>query len=257
MRRIILFIIISTLLFPIFSKKIFAVDILISNAPAEINISEFSVDVKVKGAKKATNYLRLLLYKSGTHNYFGETWNGNSWIKSGSGKDYLPIQIEGEENSKNLKARLGEVNMESGEYVLSVRRYTESGNAASNDTVSELPVKITVNIEKKVETKTESPRSLETPTIKPLPTDEEKVTNPPAVLANITEAPETKDPEPSQSTIKPTSTETVKKEQVNEKHISKLTVGLGIIFILLGGVCIFVSAWYFWKQRRLLAILKT
>ncbi|HKB88460.1 MAG TPA: hypothetical protein VKC53_02295, partial [Patescibacteria group bacterium] len=73
-----IFILCSWVLF--FPKKIFAVSISINNFPQIINsIDSFQVSVNITGATNATNYLRVDLYKDGSSNYFGETYNGSDW----------------------------------------------------------------------------------------------------------------------------------------------------------------------------------
>lgn len=119
--------------FPSYAK---AVDIVISNYPASISDNEFSIDVSVSGASNATNYLRVDLYKDGTNNYFGETYTGSTWYGGSSGTNYFPIVIQNATASATVLARIGSPNSNDysgpGSYKLRIRRYTSSGNSASD-----------------------------------------------------------------------------------------------------------------------------
>ena len=44
--------------------------------------------------RRVRNYLRVDLFKDGSFNYFGETFNGSDWYKGSDGKSYFPISID-------------------------------------------------------------------------------------------------------------------------------------------------------------------
>ena len=64
---------------------VFAVTTKIVSSPPTITNGSFTVTVNIEGAGAGTNYLRLELSKEGDTQYFGETFNGNSWY---SGSDH-------------------------------------------------------------------------------------------------------------------------------------------------------------------------
>ncbi len=120
-------------------------EVLITNFPSSISSETFEINVVVKGAKSATNYLRAELYKDGANNYFGETYNGKNWYGGSDGLQYLPIQITSASASATIKVRVGNYKTDSlanSVYKLRVKRYTASGNLASD---TENPVDIQVN----------------------------------------------------------------------------------------------------------------
>ena len=133
--------------FFLFSKPILAVTVTISNLPSSITDSAFTFNVSVSGATSGTNYLRMDLYKDGTTNYFGETYNGSSWYNGSDGKQFLPITvISGQTWNGSVQGRIG--NPSSGEYPgsgtykIKIRRYTSSGNLSSGDTQTPQDVQI-------------------------------------------------------------------------------------------------------------------
>src|SRR3989304_5438603 len=85
-----LFFIISASIF----NPVFAVTVSITNFSSTINDQPFTVTASVSGANAGTNYIRTDLYKEGTQNYFGQTYNGSDWYGGSDGKQYFPISIE-------------------------------------------------------------------------------------------------------------------------------------------------------------------
>lgn len=126
------FLIIFSLLFT--ENVLAAVLVTINNYPSVITEGQtFNVNASVSGASDGTNYLRVDLYKDGTTNYFGETFNGNSWYIGSIGTNFLPLQISNSTGSADIEARIGTPSASfytgPGNYKLKVRRYTSSGSS--------------------------------------------------------------------------------------------------------------------------------
>lgn len=176
------------IIFLVFPQSVLAVDVAISNFPPTITSDTFNVDVSISGASTGTNYLRVDLYKDGTSNYFGETYNGSSWYNGSEGINYFPIQIQDASASATLQARIGNPSANeytgSGVYKLKIRRYTNSGNPASGDNQNPVDIQINystpsptaaptstpTNAPAPIPTKTSTPVPTKSPTSKPTPT---------------------------------------------------------------------------------------
>lgn len=210
--KLIIFLIIT--LFFIFPQNVMAVSITVSNYPTSISSEIFTVDAMVTGATNATNYLRVDLYKDGTTNYFGETYNGSDWYSGSEGKNYFPILIQNSSASATLQVQIGNPNISDysgqGLYKLKVRRYTSSGSQSQNDVQSPVDIQITYS--------TPSPSPTESPTNPPTTTP----TNPPT--ASPTKSPS---PVPTKSSSpKPTATSTPTQfEQPEELVTTGLSFG--------------------------------
>ncbi len=202
-----IFILCSWVLF--FPKKIFAVSISINNFPQIINsIDSFQVSVNITGATNATNYLRVDLYKDGSSNYFGETYNGSDWY----GKNYYPIQIQNSSASASFYFQLGNPTLsqypEPGNYKLKIRRYTSSGSASSNDIQTPVDVQITYVFS----TSTPSPTTTPIPTSdasSPIPTPPPRTTTPTPVKTLIPSS-------TPKTSVAPTATSSPQEQPVNE-----------------------------------------
>lgn len=160
-----------------FPKSVFAVNTTITNYPATINESDiFKIDVLVTGATNGTNYLRVDLFKESTTNYFGETFNGINWYSGSTGTNYFPIQIINSSASATLQGRIGSPSLTSysglGSYKLKIRRYTSSGNVASNDVQTPVDIQIILGQQSPSPTPSLSP----SPTTSPSPTAIEQIT---------------------------------------------------------------------------------
>jgi hypothetical protein len=163
--------------------KVQAVSVAIPNFPATITSDSFTITASVSGAAAGINYLRVDVYKEGTSNYFGETFNNLDWYGGAEGKQYLPISIiSGTPWVGSVKARIGTPSSSdydgTGSYRMRVRRYTSSGGLGSED-ANNSSVAISLSF----------PTS--TPTLMPsvTPTDAPKPTPTPKPLATITTAP--------------------------------------------------------------------
>lgn len=212
-KSLVIFIFLIVLLFFV-PPRLLAVDVVINNFPTTITTDPFSISVSITGPSDATNYLRADLYKDGSTNYFGETFNGNSWYAGSDGQNYFPIQIINSSASATFQAKIGSPNageyQGSGIYKLKIRRYTSSGNPASND--NQLPVAVQINYNlptaqptnapttaptqkpaTPIPTTSSTPRPTPTKSPSPDPTDIPDETNKPEVLAVNTVEPITKD----------------------------------------------------------------
>lgn len=149
-------------------RPAFAVTVITSSIPSTITDESFTFNISITGASAGTNYLRVDLYKdtTGTPNYFGETYNGTSWYGGSTGTQYLPISIvSGQTWNGSIQGRLGTPSITEytgpGSYKLRVRRYTSSGNAASD---TQTPADITINYIASTPTPTPTPPPSPSPT---------------------------------------------------------------------------------------------
>lgn len=144
-------------------RPVFAVTLTTSNIPSSISDQPFNINVSISGAGAGTNYLRVDLYQNNTTNYFGETYNGTSWYGSSTGTQYFPITIvSGTTWNGTVQGRLGSPSSTDypgpGAYKIKIRRYTSSGNAASD---TQTPQDITITYV--------SPTPTPSPTLTPTP----------------------------------------------------------------------------------------
>jgi hypothetical protein len=144
--------------------KVFAITFDIESYPTIINTSEpFNIKVSISGVNTGTNYLRVDLYKDGTFNYFGQTYNGTSWYTGSVWNSYFPVTVSGATVSATIQARVGSPTVTQypgqGYYKLKVRRYTSDSSYSFSNIVD---VQITENLE------TQTP--IPTPTINPTST---------------------------------------------------------------------------------------
>lgn len=116
-----------------FVKSIAAVATTITELPQTISSEPFSLKITVSGAGEGNNYLRLDIYKLGSTEYFGETFNGLAWYSDNDFNQYNSVNIEsGSDWSGELLGKVGMPNLTQyagpGIYMLRIRRYTSSGN---------------------------------------------------------------------------------------------------------------------------------
>jgi len=236
-------------IFLFFPNKAYAVTVNITNFPATISSGDaFQVGVSITGAEDGNNYLRADLYKDGTSNYFGETFNGSYWLNSGNGLNYYPIQIQNSTASASFLAKVGSPSNTdfpgTGSYKLRIRRYTASGNAAASDSGDP----VTVNITYLFSTPTPTPSAISMPTPTPIPlatktptptpvktkTPSPKPTPTPQVLGE-----ESTQPYPENPTAEPVPTTlptTNKKTSIIV--IASIFIGVGVILTIVAGVLI-------------------
>lgn len=222
-------------------KNCLAVSLSIDSAPAKTTTPEFEISVSITGAKPATNYLKALVYKEGTHDYVGQTWNGSEWYKGPEGKNYLPLTISGKTANTTLKVQIAP-DAENGEYLLSVKRFTASGNSA-DDSITE--VHLLLELPKPDPTKSPStPSPAPQPT--PLPSIIKAVE--PTIEPEIVLTPST----PSVVLAAETETAPEKTEKPLETiqssiNYSEFTLGIflfsgGLMSIIIGGIKIVKKA---------------
>ncbi len=240
-----------------FAKPAFAVSVTITNFPSSIASDSFTVNVSVLGASSGTNYIRVDLFKDGTQNYFGETYNGNDWYSGSDGKQYFPITIIDSKStaSASLQARIGVPNSSDydgqGSYKMRIRRYTNSGGQGSEDpNISAVSIGITVSTPTPVPTNTptNAPASTATPTPTPAPT---KTPTPkpsltptlkPSVSPVGTRGTDVLGEASESATVKPTILSSKDKNSkqivlgVKENNLAKILIALGFVFILACGI---------------------
>ena len=168
-------------------SSIFAVSIVLSEVPFIITEDLFTVHVDISGASaNTTNYLRVNLYKLGTTDYFGYTYNGTDWYNGTSFSNYLPIAVDtnGTWNG-TVQAKIDTSVSEykgPGEYMLKVRRYTAGGTYTWSNEAT-----VSANLPTSTPTLTPTPTS--TPTLKPTPTAKPIPANKPSATPGPTEKP--------------------------------------------------------------------
>jgi hypothetical protein len=184
-----------------FPKSVLAVTVSITNYPSTIQADPFTLTASVSGAATGTNYLRVDVYKEGTSNYFGETYNNSDWYSGSDGKQYLPITIQsGIVWTGTIQARIGNPSSSDydgqGSYRVRVRRYTSSGGSGSEDAnSSSVPIVIsfpTTTPTPPPATATPKPTATDTPTPTQkshTPTPTQKLTSTPSPVASITKFP--------------------------------------------------------------------
>lgn len=114
----------------IFTKVALAVTS-VTDVPTTLSDSEeLTANVTLSGLGKSTlYYLKGDFVKEGTTNYFGQTWNGSAWVKTGSDKtNYLAVTTdEAGQWSGSVKAKpdLSDSGFSgSGVYLFKIGRYT-------------------------------------------------------------------------------------------------------------------------------------
>lgn len=187
-----------------FAGKVHAVTTTISNVPASINTDPFTITVSISGAQTGTNYLKAELFKEGTTNYFGETFNGSVWYKDSDGKQYFPVSIQsGVDFSGQISVKIGSPTQTeydgSGIYKIRIKRHTSSGNPASSSEAAASAVSINIISPSPTPTLTLAPQP--TPTSLPSPTSHLTSTpSPPSPTSTLTSTPSpTQTPTPTLS----------------------------------------------------------
>jgi len=158
--------------------------VIIDNFPSEIKSEPFDVGVSVKGAKDGINYLRIELYKDGSTEYFGQTFNGKDWYGGSDGKSYLTIEIVNGSASATLKGRI--IEPDSGDFKLKIKRYTSSGSG-SNDTENPVALKINYILVTATPVKTNTPIPLLASATTAIPVKTETTASIPPTFRSATE----------------------------------------------------------------------
>lgn len=179
-------------LFFSFSQPVFAVTVSITSPspPIAITNDAFTLTASISGASTGTNYLRVDIYKDGTVNYFGETFNNSDWYNGSDGKQYLPISVQsGSFWNGTIQARIGSPSTAEydgiGSYKARIRRYTSSGYPGSED-ANNSSVAVVISIPTSTPTPSPTPTSTPTSTPTKTPTPTLTSTPSPTIVASIT-----------------------------------------------------------------------
>ncbi len=215
---------------------IHAVDVNITSYPVSQENFEFELKVLIKGAKKATNYLRINT---------GETWNGSGWYSGGDFKSYLPVKIDSKEVETNIRGRV----LSSGEYDIKILRYTQSGNLAQDNSNS-----VKINFVKRIETTPIATNiTTITPTVLPTAIVTENPTLIPAVLSDLSEKIEennivaTDRPHELNNTLPPVMEINSK---TNSNLLSYFFVFIGVALIIFSAIVIIVKVYNEYYARK-------
>lgn len=235
-----------------FVKSVFAVTVTIFNYPSTITEDAFTITASVSGATTGTNYLRIDLFKDGTTNYFGETFNSSDWYGGSTYSQYLPITIQTGVNwNGDIQGRIASPTISqydgSGAYKIRLRRYTSGGGYTSSE-ANNSAVAISIVLP------TSTPTPTATPT--PAPTSSPTQTPTPTRTPTPTQIPNTPTPKPSatpaskllptsvlgestqsESIVSPAETKLKKNVLIPNKtknpnnNFQKILLFLGIVFI--------------------------
>lgn len=152
-----------------------AVTVNINQYPQTITQDPFTVSASISGATNGTNYVRVDIYKEGSTNYFGETYNGADWYSGSDYHQYLPIIIANGQWTGTIQGSLGSPSTSEydgmGAYRIRLRRYTGGGttNATEADN-SSVSITIVVPTPTPTPTNTPTPNPTSPPTATPKPT---------------------------------------------------------------------------------------
>lgn len=225
----------------IFTQKVLAVNLDVSNIPATISASPFAITVSIFGANTGKNYLRVDLFKEGTFNYFGETNNGGEWYAGSTGTSYFPIDIVSSSATAtaDVQAQIGAPSdtdyLGSGLYKLRIRRYTSASSYSAGN-----PYDIYINVP--TPTPTEAPEPIQTtatptstpiptPTKIPVPTSTKTPTPAPTKEPDPTESPVILGIEDEPSTTPPSFNSDIVDPQKKSPILAIVFIGLGLILI--------------------------
>lgn len=221
------------------------------------------------GASSGTNYIRVDLYKDGTQNYFGETYNGSDWYSGSDGKQYFPITIIDSKSTASaaLQARTGVPSISDydgqGSYKMRIRRYTTSGGQGSEDPNTSA-VSVAITISTPTPTPTFTPQPTATPKQSSVATITPSVTKSPTPSSNFFTPTPTVSAENNAKDILGESTQSANQDFENDvdsqralakekivlsdktNNISKFLIVIGFIFIL---ACVILFFWPRIKSR--------
>lgn len=250
-------VLIAFLFFLIFPKPAFAVSVSIFSSPNTITDDLFTLTASISGASTGTNYLRIDLYKDGTANYFGETYNSSDWYNGSDGLQYLSVPVvRGSTASAIIQGRVGNPSSTdftgNGAYKLRVRRYTTSGGAGSGDVMT--PEDVTINLSPtptptSAPTSTPAPTSASTPIPTSTPTKTSTPTSIPVTVAMVSESPDILGESTESATIfDETITPVLERADLSKEtnvlgknNVAKFMISLGLIFSMACGILAFRS----------------
>ena len=247
------------LIFILFPKKINAVTININNSPSIISTGSFNVDVFISGPSDGKNYLRIDLYKEGTTQYFGETFNGTDWYSGSIGTNYFAVDIVDSTASATLSGRIGNPSSSEypgpGAYKLRIRRYTSSSSYSTGDQV---PVNVNIEVSTPTPNPTEEP--INDPTSTPTSTPTLKPTSTPLPTKSPSPKPtKTPTPELTEETgiqvevlgIQSEKQSPIPQEELQESSEKPKVSIVAIVFVILGISFVGFSGFAFFKQKGL------
>lgn len=233
----------------------FAVSVSIISSPPTINQDPFTITASVSGASAGTNYLRIDIFKEGTSNYFGETYNGSSWYGGSSYTQYLPITIQsGTPWSGDVMGKAGSPAISDydgqGSYKIRLRRYTESGgtNATeANGSIVSISLSIpTPTLTLLPPTSTPKPTATNTPvpTATPIKSQSSNITLKPTPKVISKESAQVLGDKTDDLTPTPTQTVEVlgdsqSPSKSDSNFIPKIFISIGIVFLILCGIVVF------------------
>ncbi len=246
--------------FLFFNTAAFAVTITIPSFPSTITDDLFTLTASISGATAGTNYLRVDIFKDGTTNYFGETFNSTDWYGGSTYSQYLPITIVGSATwSGTLQGRVGSPTSTqydgTGTYKIRLRRYTSGGGYTASEANNSA---VTVAVSLPTPTPTSSPTSTPTSTSILTQTTTPTVTKTPTPTptfsssssAKIQAVLATEASELSASSL-PTDVHVQNKEEVKTlgtevNRIPQILFGIGVVFF---GSCGIVAFWIYRKNK--------
>jgi len=233
-----------------FIKTVFAVSVTISDYPSTVTENSFTITASVSGAVTGTNYLKIDLFKDGSENYFGETFNNADWYGGSTYSQYFPISVQsGVTWSGNLQGRVGSPSSTqydgTGTYKMRLRRYTSGGGYTSSEANNNAVV-VSIVIPTPTPTVTSTPTPGPTSTSTPTPTRTPTPTNTPTPKLSVSPTLSKISPtdilkESTQSGLATSQTGGVLSDEENvlaaasakkpDTLFQKLSVALGIVFI--------------------------
>lgn len=237
-------------------ESILAVDITYNTNVSSISTEDFNVNVNILGANDGKNYLRIDLFREGSTNYFGETYNGSEWFSGSDGTRYFPVDILNASASATIKGHIGNPSQSEyqgpGLYKLKIRRYTSSGNPSSSDTQIPIDIQITYSTPSPTQAPTQQPTSSPTtaptqaPTAKPTPT-----TSPsPKPSINPTPAKETEETNKPEAIQQSNNLNHTPVGMVAGDSTEKGSPILAIMFVVLGTACLGYVGYLLYNQRH-------
>lgn len=176
-----------------FIKPAFAVSVTISDYPSTITENSFTITASISGAVTGTNYLRIDLFKDGSSNYFGETFNNSDWYGGSTYSQYLPISVQsGITWGGSIQGRIASPTSSQydgiGTYKLRLRRYTGSGGYTSSEADANAVI-VSIVIPTPTPTVTNTPTPGPTSTSTPTPTKTPTPTNIPTPTPKLSISP--------------------------------------------------------------------
>ena len=263
-RRLLVLFFICLFLSIFFPSKVFAVSVSIMDFPVNITDSPFNITASISGASTGTNYLKIDIFKEGSTNYFGETFNGSDWYAGSNYLQYFPINVQsGVLWNGVLQSRAGSPSETqydaTGTYKIRVRRYTSGGGYTASE-ANNSSVTISLNLPTPTPSITPAAINQNTPvptliqTNSPTPSPRPSMPVPSVFSGDISsdegvlgESTETATLNPSSSSL---NAQDFKSKEIvlasAASNVGKILMFLGFVFILACGILFF---WPFIKKK--------